>query len=91
MPDPAASWLVLESYSKPAPLRAAKGQVPHAPLLTVSDLATMLKLKPATVRRMAAQGRVGYHRLGKELRFRDTDVERLLEATRREPRAGVRG
>ncbi len=58
-------------------------------LLTVADLAAALRLKPATVRRMAARGEIGYHRLnGKDLRFTRADVDRLLARTRIEPAAG---
>jgi excisionase family DNA binding protein len=66
---------------------------PPVPLLSVADLAAELRLKPATVRRMAARGELAYHRLnGKDLRFARADVDRLLERTRVEPRrAGVRG
>jgi len=62
-------------------------------LLTVADLAAVLRLKPATVRRMAARGEIGYHRLnGKDLRFTRVDIDRLLARTRIEPAAkGVKG
>lgn len=58
---------------------------PIEPLFTAQDVAAALRLKPATVRRMAAQGLLGYHRIGGELRFRRVDLERLLATTRREP------
>ena len=65
------------------------GASPSVELLTVADLAVVLRLKPATVRRMAARGEIGYHRLnGKDLRFTRSDVDRLLARTRIEPAAG---
>jgi excisionase family DNA binding protein len=46
-------------------------------------VAGILKLRPATVRRMAALGQIGYHRLnGKELRFAQADLDELLARTR---------
>jgi excisionase family DNA binding protein len=62
---------------------------PYVELLTVADLAAVLRLKPATVWRMAARGEIGYHRLnGKDLRFSWSDVDRLLARTRIEPAVG---
>ena len=56
-------------------------------LLTVADVARDLLLRPATVRRMAARGAIGYFRLNaKELRFRRQDVETFLARARIEPR-----
>jgi excisionase family DNA binding protein len=57
-------------------------------LLTVFDVAAILRVKPQTVRRMAALGQLAYYRLnGKEFRFRKSDVEDLLVRTRVEPRS----
>ena len=79
----------VEDMSAPAPASSAASER----LLTVSDVAEKLALRPATVRRMAASGLVGYHRLnGKELRFTSADVEGLLARTRVEalPAGGAR-
>jgi excisionase family DNA binding protein len=52
-------------------------------LLTAAEVAELLKLKPATVHRMAATGQISYHRLnGKELRFTRADLDELLSHTR---------
>jgi len=54
------------------------------------EIPGILKLKPATVRRMAALGQIGYHRLnGKELRFTRGDLDELLVRTRIEAREGA--
>lgn len=75
--------------SSPRAVPAAEAcPAPARPLLTVADVAEELKMKPATVRRMAAGGLVGYYRLnGKALRFTRADVDGLLALTRVEPRA----
>jgi excisionase family DNA binding protein len=70
-----------------ASLRAAVA--PAVELFTVAELAATLKLRPKTVRAMAAHGVLSYHRLnGKELRFTRGDLEQLLAATRVEARKG---
>ena len=72
-----------------SPPRRVTAERPASPigLLTVADVARDLLLRPATVRRMAARGLIGYHRInGKELRFTRADVEALLARTRIEPR-----
>ena len=56
-------------------------------LLTVTDVAAILKLRPATVRRMVARGEIGFHRLNaRDLRFTRADLEGLLARTRVDPR-----
>jgi hypothetical protein len=63
-------------------------RLPVEPLLTVFDVADALQFRPQTVRRMAALGLVGYHRLNsKELRFTRADVDALLARTRVEARS----
>jgi len=61
--------------------------VPPAPaveLYTVAEVAAALRLKPPTVRRMAAQGLIGYHPInGKDLRFARADLSAFLALRRR--------
>lgn len=47
-------------------------------LLTVFDVAAQLRVRPALVRALAAREAIGYHRVGRALRFRPSDVEAYL-------------
>lgn len=49
-----------------------------APLLTDRDVATLLVVRPDTVRRWAARGELPSVRLGRLLRFRAEDVDRWI-------------
>jgi excisionase family DNA binding protein len=53
------------------------GPVPT--LLTVTDVATRLRLKPAAVRALTRRGEIGFYRVGRSIRFRSEDVEAFLE------------
>jgi hypothetical protein len=55
-------------------------------LLTVFDVAAILRLKPAAVRLLAATGAIGYFRVHRGLRFASSDVEAFLERARRPAR-----
>jgi excisionase family DNA binding protein len=70
--------------------QAARALPAPLELLTCAEVAEILKLRPATVRRMAALGQIGYHRLnGKELRFAQADLDELLARTRIKAREGA--
>ncbi len=53
-----------------------------AELLTVDDAAKILRLRPATVRRMARDGRLPAVRLARGWRFLEDDLRRWLEQNR---------
>jgi excisionase family DNA binding protein len=48
-------------------------------LLTVAEVAFYLRIKPERLRRLVASGRFPAIRIGKQLRIRRDDLERLLE------------
>lgn len=49
-----------------------------AELLTVDEVAGLLKFHPVYIRRLFAHGRLGGVKLGRALRFRPQDVERFV-------------
>jgi excisionase family DNA binding protein len=53
---------------------------PAAPLLSIADVAHLLKLSPKSVRRLVARGSLPCYHLGRLLRFAPGDVFRWLEA-----------
>ena len=53
-------------------------------LLTVDDVATMLRLSPRTVRRMIAVGRLPVIRLGRAVRVHPAALAKLLEKSGQE-------
>jgi excisionase family DNA binding protein len=71
-----------------APAAGSDATAPCA-LLTVSDVAGWLKLKPATVRALTRRGEISFHRVGRAIRFRPGDVEVYL-ARQRRPARGER-
>lgn len=56
-------------------------------LLTVREVATALRKKPAAVRALANRGEISFYRVGRALLFTPTDLERFL-AERRRPARG---
>lgn len=50
------------------------------PLLTVNEVAQLLRMKPPVVYRAANSGELPCYRLGRCLRFSRGDVDRWLEA-----------
>jgi len=64
-------------------------QADEAALLDVGDVAARLGLKPAAVRSLTRRGDIGYHRVGRGLRFLPADVEAYL-ARQRRPARGER-
>ncbi|HEV8232729.1 MAG TPA: helix-turn-helix domain-containing protein [Thermoanaerobaculia bacterium] len=55
-------------------------------LLTVSDVAGWLRLKPAAVRALARRSEIGFYRVGRAIRFQPGDVKAFLERQRRPAR-----
>jgi excisionase family DNA binding protein len=55
-------------------------------LLTVEDLAALLRKRPAAVRLLARGGAIAFHRVGRSLRFDPADVEAFLARQRRPAR-----
>ena len=48
------------------------------PLLTVNDTAERLSVTPRFVRRLVAERRITFHRVGKFIRFDPADVDALI-------------
>lgn len=49
-------------------------------LMSVKEAAEALALAPATIRLWIGQRRIGHVRLGRAIRIRSSEVERILEA-----------
>ena len=58
---------------------AAPGPRPDGRLLTVTEVADLLRINKSTVYRMAKQGRLPATRVGRQWRFRKSVLDRLLE------------
>jgi len=50
-------------------------------LLTVKDVAVVLKMNPNTVRKHVERGNLSYHKIGNSLRFSQNDVDEFLKST----------
>jgi excisionase family DNA binding protein len=48
-------------------------------LLTVAEVAAVMKLKEQTIRRMALRGEIPCRKIGKVVRFSPSEIERRLE------------
>ncbi len=57
---------------------AARLGCPSPANLAVSDAARELGLREGTIRAWIAQGRIGYHKLGKAVRIPRAEIERIL-------------
>jgi excisionase family DNA binding protein len=53
-----------------------------APLLTINEVATRLGATPRFVRRLVADRRIVFHRIGKFIRFDPVEIEALVEEGR---------
>ena len=58
----------------------AHRRFPERRLLTVSEVAELLRINKSTVYRMAKQGRLPATRVGRQWRFRKSVLDGLLEA-----------
>lgn len=54
-------------------------KISEAQMLTLTQAARLLGLKPVTLRAWAARRRIAVHRLGRAIRISGSEVERLLE------------
>ena len=52
-------------------------QIP-TPLLTIGEVAAVFRISPKTVRRMIGRGKLGVVRIGRSVRIRKEQVERLI-------------
>lgn len=59
-------------------------------IYTVAELASMLKLHPATVQRKARAGKYPHTKLGNEYRFTEADYQSILEEARPKPKEDTR-
>jgi excisionase family DNA binding protein len=50
-------------------------------ILTTREVADLLKLHPKTVNKLAKSGRVPAYRIGRQWRFRKSEILKLLEKT----------
>jgi excisionase family DNA binding protein len=57
---------------------------PLHPLLTVPEVAELLRLSPRSIRRLIADGRLPIVRLGRAIRIRPRDVEALVASSGQE-------
>ena len=76
--------LVAGTRERPVP-RGGAGPMAHRRfperrLLTVSEVAELLRINKSTVYRMAKQGRLPATRVGRQWRFRKSVLDGLLEA-----------
>jgi excisionase family DNA binding protein len=63
---------------------ASASAAPLRPLLTVPEVAALLRLSPRSIRRLIADGRLPVVRLGRAIRIRPQDVEALVASSGRE-------
>lgn len=54
-------------------------------LLTIEEAATFLKMSPRYVRRLVAERRIAFHRLGRSVRLKPSDLAAFIDAGRVEP------
>jgi excisionase family DNA binding protein len=54
----------------------------HEPPLTLDEAANYLNVSGRYMRRLVAERRIAYHKVGHFLRFRVADLERFLQAGR---------
>lgn len=61
--------------------QAATGRKAEGRLLTVSEVADLLRINKSTVYRMAKQGRLPATRVGRQWRFRKSVLDGILDPT----------
>lgn len=71
--------------SAPAHPPAAAPFPPHGDVLTVDQAAERMNMSVRYVRRLVADRRIAYHRIGRSIRLTATDVDAHLAAGRVEP------
>lgn len=60
---------------------SSSGRKPGGRLLTVSEVADLLRINKSTVYRMAKQGRLPATRVGRQWRFRKSVLDGMLDPT----------
>ena len=63
---------------------------PHAPLMTIAEVANALGVEVRHVRRLVHEKRIPYIKWGHLLRFDPADIAAWIDAYRRYPRASGR-
>lgn len=58
-------------------------------MLNIEQVAERLGTSPRFVRRLIAERRVAFNRVGRHIRFNASDVERFIQAGRVEPGPGA--
>lgn len=53
--------------------------IPDAALLTLPEAAALLRLQPSTLRAWVLQRRIAFIKLGRLVRFRRTDLDKMLD------------
>jgi excisionase family DNA binding protein len=66
--------------------RSPEGGFGLPELLTCSEAACRLRMKPAKLRALANRGEVSFYRIGKSMVFAPADLERYLDLCRRPAR-----
>ena len=69
--------------TKSGPAIHHDGPTAFAPLLTLDEVASFLRLNPRTIRRLVAAGRLPCARIAGRIRFVPADVDRFVQARRR--------
>ncbi len=62
----------------------------HPVLLSITDAAIHLGVTERYVRRLVYERRVPFYKVGRLVRFRETELDQWLEASRVEPSIGAR-
>ncbi len=68
--------------SRPNPLRAATGHAPQDELLTIGQAGEYLGTSERFIRRLVAQRRIPYVKLGKYVRLQRSSLDAFIEAGR---------
>jgi excisionase family DNA binding protein len=72
----------LTPMSRPNPLSAATGHAPQDELLTISQAGEYLGTGERFIRRLVAQRRISYVKLGKYVRLQRSSLDAFIEAGR---------
>ena len=73
--------LAVGTQSQAATGGSTAGRRPEGRLLTVSEVADLLRINKSTVYRMAKQGRLPATRVGRQWRFRKSVLDGILDPT----------
>jgi excisionase family DNA binding protein len=67
-----------EEIASPVGGKPHSSSCPFAPLMTIGETATILHVAPRTIRRMIKRGELHAVRIGRSLRIRRQDIERII-------------